>query len=415
MGILNSIGLAIKGINHNRLRGFLSILGVVIGVVAVIGMSSLAKSMEKALAAQAAQMGANTFTIERMSQIEMALNWSSGNRQELFKLWRRPRFDLSYIDDLRQSCPSVRSVAPVANLDLRFRHGKKRSDEGFDVIATNEDFLQGGIYEMDDGRFLTADDLLRRRNVCVIGQEIAQDFFAGSDPIGQEIKVGPMPCKVVGVLKGIGSTLGKNPDQVAIIPITAAIKHWRWLKWRMSINVEAAPNMMGEAEDEVITAMRRLRGLRLEDENNFSLVTSEMMEALFGKITGAAALVVILIAAVSLVVAGIGIMNVMFVAVQERTREIGIRKACGASSRQVLMQFALEAILLSSIGGIIGMALVLGIAAAVGSMKIPFDIVVPPSLIVMGLCFSFLVGVVFGVIPAYRASKLAVVDALRYE
>jgi len=423
MTIFSTIGVAIKGLNHNRLRGFLSILGVVIGVMAVIGMSSLAKSMEMAFSAQASQMGANTFTIEKLSQIEMAMNWSSGDRQALFDLWRRPRLDLDYIDDIREDCKSVKSVAPVANIDRRFRHGKKRSDESYNVIATNEDFLQGGIYELADGRFLTENDILRRRYVCVIGKEVAEEFFPGMDPIGEEIRIGPLPCKVVGLLESVGSTLGANPDQVAIVPITAAVKHWRWLIWHMKINVEAEPGMMGSAEDEVVTTMRRLRSLRPEDDNDFSIVTSEMMEALFGKITGAAAFVVILIAAVSLFVAGIGIMNVMFVAVRERTKEIGIRKACGASSRQVLMQFAIEAILLSSVGGIIGMAIVVGAANAFGSIALPaengaqasLDLVVPLSLIIMGLVFSFLVGVVFGIIPARKASKLNVVDALRYE
>ena len=422
MSFLSSIGIAFRGINHNRLRGFLSILGVVIGVVALIGMSSLAASMKNALSSQASQMGANTFTVERMNQIEMAMNWSSGNRQALFDLWKRPRLDMDYIDELRNN-PSIRSVAPVANFDQYFRHGKSKSEEEYDIISTNEDFLQGGIYELEEGRFLTPDDILRRRYVCVIGQEIAREFFEGSDPIGKDLRVGPLPCKVVGVLKEVGAALGANPDRIAIIPITAAIKQWRWLEWRMTINIEAYPDMMGNAEDEAITTMRRLRALKPEQNNNFSIITSEMMEELFGKITGAAAFVVILIAAVSLIVAGIGIMNVMFVAVQERTREIGIRKSCGASAKQILIQFAIEAIFLSSIGGVIGMGIIAGFAALTGTImipgedgqKIPLDIIVPPSLIVMGLVFSFFVGVVFGIIPAYRASKLKVVDALRYE
>lgn len=422
MWLYKSIGIALHGINQNRLRGLLSILGVVIGVVAVIGMSSLAKSMEKALDSQATQMGANTFTVERMNQIEMAMSWSSGNRQALFDLWRRPRISLDYIEPLREN-PSIRSVAPVADLDMKFRRGKKVSNKEYDIVATNQDFLQGGIYQLEEGRFLTSEDLLRRRYVCVIGAEIAREFFEGMDPLGQEINIGPLPCRVVGVLKEVGSALGANPDQVAIIPISVAIIHWRWIEWHLKINIEAGPGLMTSAEDEVVTTLRRLRGLRPEQDNDFSVVTSEMMKALFGKITGAAALVVILIAAVSLIVAGIGIMNVMFVAVHERTREIGIRKACGASSRQILLQFAIEAILLSAIGGIIGMGLIATTASVAGTIQIPgndgetipLQIVVPPSLIILGLVFSLLVGIVFGIVPAYRASKLKVVDALRYE
>ncbi|HHS49682.1 MAG TPA: ABC transporter permease [candidate division Zixibacteria bacterium] len=418
-----SIGIALRGINHNRLRGFLSILGVVIGVVAVIGMGSLTKSMEHALAGQATQMGANSFTVERMSQFEMALLWTSGNRQELFQLWRRPPMSLDYVDELRNN-PSIRSVAPASEFSMRFRREKQTALEAYPVIATNEDFLQGGVYELADGRFITADDVLRRRYVCVIGEDVAREFFAGMDPIGQQLNVGPLPCRVVGVLKGVGAALGTNPDQVAIVPVTAAVKHWRWLEWRMKLNVEAYPGMMEAAEDEAVTTLRRLRSLKPEQDNNFSVITSQMMEELFGKITGAAALVFLLIAGVSLVVAGIGIMNVMFVAVRERTREIGIRKACGASSKHILMQFAIEAVFLSSIGGIIGMAIVWGAASAIGTVMIPaggegdpipINIFVPPALIVVGLIFSFLVGVVFGIIPAYRAGKLDVVDALRYE
>ncbi len=420
--IISSFGIALRGINQNRLRGMLSVFGVVVGVIAVIGMSSLAKSMEKAFDSQATQMGANTFTVERMNEIEMAMNWTSGNRQALFDLWRRPRLSYDYIDELREN-PSIRSVAPQANLNMKFRRGKKSSTDEYNIIATNQDFLQGGIYQLEEGRFLTAEDVLHRRYVCVIGAEIAREFFEGTDPIGQQINIGPLPCRIVGVLKGVGAALGANPDQVAIIPFSVASIHWRWIEWQMKINIEAAPGFTVLAQDEAVTTLRRLRSLKPEQDNNFSLVTSEMMNAFFGKITGAASLVVILIAAVSLIVAGIGIMNVMFVAVHERTHEIGIRKACGASSRQILLQFSIEAILLSAIGGLIGMVLIVSAASIAGTIMIPnndgetlpLEIVVPPSLIVLGLFFSLLVGIVFGIIPAYRASKLNVVDALRYE
>ena len=421
MNFLSNIWLALHGINHNRVRGFLSILGVIIGVVAVIGMGSLAVSMQSAFEKQSSRMGANTFTVQRMSRIEMMMQFTSGNRQKMYELWRRPRFDLEYVDEIRESCPSVRSVAPFANTSYSFRRGRKRSREQIEIINTNEDFLQGGIYKLAEGRFLTEYDVLRRRYVCVIGQQVARDFFGGENPIGKDINTGDVKMKVIGVLEEVGATMGTNPDNVAIIPITTGIKFWPWLKWRMDINIEAEPGKTGAAEDEVITTLRRLRGLRAGDDNNFSIVTSEMMQETLGKITGAAALVVLLIAGVSLVVAGIGIMNVMFVSVRERTREIGIRKACGASSHSILIQFALEAVFLSTLGGAIGLALVWGIASLVGSVPVPgeeggsMDLIIPPMLIVIGLVFSFMVGVVFGIIPAYRAGKLKVVDALRYE
>jgi len=408
------IGIALRGINHNRLRGFLSILGVIIGVVAVIGMGALAASMQQALASQAQQLGANTFTVERMNPIEMATIFASGNRQSLIELWRRPRLELRFVDEIRENCPSVRSVAAFSKGSHHFRHRGHRSDQSMSVLGTNEDFLQGGIYELKEGRFLLSNDIKSKRYVCVIGQEIVREFFEGVDPIGKDVNVGPMPCKVIGTLEEVGSTMGENPDQVAIIPVTTAFRHWPWMIRDLGFNIEAYPDKMNEAQDEVITVLRRLRGLRPWEENNFSITTSQMMAELFGQATAAAAFVVLLIAGVSLIVAGIGIMNVMFVSVRERTREIGIRKACGASSPSIMLQFTLEAVLLSSIGGILGMVII-GISMAALGGVVPFDLVFPSTLILIGLAFSIAVGVIFGIIPAYRASKLNVVDALRYE
>ncbi len=414
MNILSSISIALHGINQNRLRGFLSILGVVVGVMAVIGMGALAWSMQEALANRAESLGANTFSVERASHIEMALSWFSGNRTESYELWRRPRFDLNYLDEIMNSCPSVKSVAPIASGSFRMKFGRRRSKDEISYMATNENFLQGGIYKLEDGRFLRKHDVDTRRYVCVIGQDLVSQYFPNVDPIGQNIQIGRAEYQVIGTLQKVGSTLGENPDQVAIIPITTAIKHNRWMIWQMKMNIEAYPDMLEDARDEVITTLRRLRGLRPEDNNNFSIVTSDMMKEIYGKITGAAAIVVLIIAGVSLIVAGIGIMNVMFVSVKERTREIGIRKACGASSKDILMQFTLEAIMLSSLGGLIAMIAVGVLINTVGKLA-PFDIVFPPGLVFFGLLFSMLVGVVFGIIPAVRASKMNVVDALRYE
>lgn len=414
MMLLSSIGISLRGLNSHRLRGFLSILGVIIGVVAVIGMGALAASMQNAIEKQASQMGANTFTVERVSPIEMGLQWTSGNRQAVFELFRRPRFDIDYIGKIKESCPSVRSVAPVTTDTRRVRFGRVRTDQSMRVVATNEDFLQGGIYEIEEGRFFLPHEVKTRNAVCVIGQDLVEEFFNNQDPLGKEISVGPVSCKVIGTLKKIGSTLGQNPDRVAIIPITLGIKNWPWMRWSMSISIEAFPGKIEDAQDEVITAMRRIRGLRPEDNNNFSIITSEMMKSLFNKITGVAALVVLLIAGVSLIVAGIGIMNVMFVAVKERTKEIGIRKACGAPSSSILIQFASEAILLSTIGGVLGMIVIAGLVALFDNL-LPFELIFPVWLIILGLAFSFAVGVVFGIIPAYQASRLNVVDALRYE
>ncbi len=414
MKLMQHINIALHGINQNRLRGFLSILGVIVGVVAVIGMGALASSMQNALSLQAQSLGANTFSVERASQIEMATEWSQGNRTAVFELFRRPRMDLSYIEEIRKSCPSVRSVAPIGNSTSRMRHRRKRSEEEISVIATNEDFLQGGIYDLEDGRFLLPHDILARRYVCVIGQEVVRDFFPDQDPIGKEMFIGTMPCKVIGTLKEVGSSLGTNPDDVAIIPISLGIKQWPWMKWNTKINVEAFPDRMESAQDEVITTLRRLRGLHPWENNNFSIITSDMMMEIYGKITGAAAFVVLLIAGISLIVAGIGIMNVMFVSVKERTKEIGIKKACGASSKDIMTQFTLEAVLLSTIGGILGMAGIGILVATVGKLA-PFSISFPTSLIVLGLAFSVIVGIIFGIIPAFRASKQKVVDSLRYE
>ncbi|MBN2543011.1 ABC transporter permease [bacterium] len=404
--ILDTIKIVFHGIRTNILRGILTTLGVTVGIVAVVGMGTMAYSFQKEINAQFSVLGSNTFILSRQPMM-------MGHGGSWRDYWRRQRFEVDYMDEIMENCPNVKSITPYLWYNFKAK-SKHEEIEGLGIQASNENVFDFSSYKIADGRFLVASDIQYNRNVCILDHKATEILFPhGEDPIEQRIKINNIPFKVIGVLEKETSTFGGEQNAMAIIPYSVAEKYWG-RGWGLRFLVEALPDRIEQAMDEVIIAMRNLRGLRLEEDNDFEIFSSQMIRDAISKITTIAYIVIIGIAAISLLVGGIGIMNVMFVAVTERTKEIGIRKSCGARSKDILVQFGTEATVLSTIGGIIGLLLVF-ILTIIGNRFLPFEIIVPAWLVITGILFAAFVGIVFGIFPAYRASKKDPVIALRYE
>lgn len=396
------------GLRTHLSRGILTTLGITVGIVAVVGMGTMAYSLQQEINKQFSSLGSNTFFISRRPFIV-----GIGGHSDWRQYWRRKNLEVDYLPTIQKNSPHVQSIAPM----LWYRQNARSGDDQLDnlsITASNENLYDFSSYDIEYGRFLSPSDILYRKNVCVIDRKAAGILFPDNlIPLDKRIKIGNIPFKIVGILAEQTAAFGQEQSAQAIVPYSTAEKYWGG-GWGLQFIVEALPEKMEEAIDEVIVALRNLRGLRFDDENDFELFTSEMLMEAVSNITRVAYIVIIGIAAISLLVGGIGIMNVMFVSVTERTKEIGIRKSCGAQPKDILLQFGAEAIVLSTIGGIIGLILVLSLSL-LAKKAVPFTISIPGWLVIVGILFSAMVGLAFGIFPAYKASRKNPVEALHYE
>jgi putative ABC transport system permease protein len=408
MEIRESVQMALGSLKMHKMRSVLTTLGIIIGVTTVVGMLSLTQGLKKSVEDQVRSLGSNTFTVRKFPAII-----TSG------KQWREyaRRKNLTYEDALaiEELCRSVKIVAPDINLYpgevIRYRG---ESTDRVPVWGVTETYLDVYSYFVSWGRFITPTDVEHRRQVCVLGMDVVNRLFLFEDPVGAYVRSGPHRFLVVGVLEEKGSFMGQSQDNLVMIPLTT-LQKLSGEKLNVDIGVQAkGPGSWDSALDEVITLLRRRRGLAYSDPNDFEILTQDSLMEMFNNITGAAFAVVIGVASISLLVGGIGIMNIMLVTVTERTREIGIRKALGARRTDILWQFLIEATVLSGVGGILGILLGFSIGKMVGALS-PLPSVVPIWSILLGLGFSSMVGLFFGIYPATKAARLDPIVALRYE
>ena len=403
--------MAIDSLRAHKLRSFLTILGIVIGVMTVIGMVSIIQGLNKSFLSELQSAGSDMIVIRKNEGIQM------GRQSEE----ERTRKDLTFDDvkAIEAGAPLVKAVAvnvmvsPFDPVEVKYQSAK--SDNAM-VLGMNEKWpVVMSLYLPQLGRFITESEVTRTARVCVLGSELADILFPTTNPVGKEIRVGPEAFTVIGVLAKRGQMFGQSRDNFVGLPITTLMKYFSYEK--DSMEIIASPRkaeMLGETIEQITNVLRQRRKVPYGQPNDFSVMTQDTLVDLYNQLTGAAYLVMIVISSIGLLVGGIGVMNIMLVSVKERTREIGIRKAIGARSGDILKQFLIEAIFLTGTGGLLGVLAGFGIALIVRAAT-PLPAAVSPWSIVLGLSVSATIGLFFGIVPAQKAAHMDPIVSLRYE
>lgn len=417
MNFLSLLGLSVNSLRHHKSRSFLTTLGIIIGVMTVITILSLLEGLNRKIKEEFSSLGSSTIYVQK-------IEWQVGpgrGQLDFEELRKRRNFTVEDAEALSQ-LPSIEVAVPSIGKNVGNLKRLGNTAQNCELLGTAEGGDLTGNWVVEQGRFITKEDRLHRRMVCVIGSYIAENLFGAENPLGQTIDVENHRYLIVGVMEEKGAMFGNTQDNVIIIPVSTYLKYNRiprgWGSIWRGLSIEALPKAgvsLEKAMAEVEELLRLRRGLRYDQDNDFGLNTQQMIMTALQGITSTLWIVMIGIAAISLVVGGIGIMNIMLVSVAERTREIGIRKAVGAKDRDILLQFLLESVVLAMLGGLIGIILGIGIAQLVSLLVDFLDAASPWWTIVLGFTFSAAVGIFFGIYPAQKASKLNPIQAIRYE
>jgi len=411
--------MAARSLVANRLRSLLALLGIVIGVGTVIGMVSLINGFQRSFQQNIQSLGNNTIYIRR---IRPGVRFG-GDVPDSLK--QRRAFTMEDAQALLAGAPAVRAIAPFKFpfADLRLERGEKHTRITF-IYGTNQEYLLVHGYDLARGRFFTQEECQRRANVVVLGKDTRESLFGDRSGLGETVHIGMVPFTVIGEFETKGRFFGNNFDEVATIPYTTIDKYFPaptdappWFPKRGELFLDAiatSPAQNAEAQRQIMEILRVRRHLPSNKPNDFVVFADDAFLQLYQTVTGGIVALMVMISSIALVVGGIGVMNIMLVAVTERTREIGVRKALGAPRKAILTQFLVEAVVLTAIGGVLGILLGGGVSILVKILsKLPTYVSV--WSVITGLMFSAAVGVFFGFYPAMRASRLDPVDSLRYE
>lgn len=399
------IRLAFAALRANKLRTALTLLGLVIGVTTVVAMASLIHGLQNKVDAQLSGLGAGVFQVQK---------WPHGPNTKDWKIFAR-RKNLT-IDDVRalRGLPSVLQVGGEAwDFGQKVSSHERSTAPNIVIVGATPEFLENNGMNLAHGRFLTEDDLAEERQVVVLGYDVVDTLFPGQEPLGQEVIMRGAVFKVVGVFARQGAGLfGGSQDNIVAFPMPVFFRHYGKNR-SLNITVKAIkPELMQKAEDEVVATLRRRRNVQPLEDNDFYTFNNESSAETFNNLSQTISAATVGVCLLSLLVGGIGVLNIMLVSVGERTAEIGIRKALGARKRRILMQFTVEAVVLSVLGGAVGV--LLGVGLAVGAREIfqvPCD--VPVWAIGLGVGVSTLTGLIFGIYPASRAARLDPALAMR--
>ncbi|NMC35577.1 FtsX-like permease family protein [Candidatus Beckwithbacteria bacterium] len=389
----------------NKVRTGLAMLGVIIGIGSVIALMSLGQASQKNITDQIQSLGANLLTIQPGASREGGIRGASGSRESL---------TLDDAKAIKSEISLISDISPVISGNSQIIAG--RNNTNTQVYGVYPEYLTVNNVEIEYGSFISERQITAMSRVAVLGPDVVTDLFGeGANPVGQSIRIDSQSLKIIGVTTSKGGTGMMSQDSMIFVPLTVAQKILYGQNYLSTLSLSVVnENSMSQAQDEVEALLLKRHGISDPDSADFRIMNQEDLIDTVSSVTGTFTTLLAGIAAISLVVGGIGIMNIMLVTVTERTREIGLRKALGAKKRVVIYQFLIEAILITFIGGIIGVVIGISISLILSSvMSLPFTIA--PTSILLAFGVSVLIGVVFGWYPAQKAAKLQPIEALRYE
>ncbi len=402
--LVEGASIAVRSLFAHRLRTVLTVMGVGIGVATLLAILGITQGLDSSFEKQLATLGSSSVFVSRQPWVQLGNWWEFRNRKNI---------TLAQIEAVRAQCSLCDSVIPMVddNADVQFL-GNELSQVV--ISGASEEWPKVNGFEVTQGRFFNQTDDDNRRLVVVLGADVTDTLFPGLNPIGQTMRIGKKPFTVVGTLGRKGKLLDSSQDLRAVIPFNTFTSFFAGRRsYTIGVSVKN-PDQLDAVEDELVGVLRRVRNTPADKPDDFAINRPEQLASTYQQLTGALYAVALGIGFITLLVGGIGIMNIMLVSVRERTREIGVRRALGARKRTIIIQFMLEAMVVSAVGGALGTLVGLG-GAKIISLITPLAATVKPLTVVFGVVFAALVGLLFGIWPAARAANLDPVEALRQE
>lgn len=406
MNFANLFRIALKALGNNKFRGFLTMLGIIIGVGSVITMLAIGQGSKKSIQAEISEMGSNMIMIHPGEDMRGGVRLSADDMQTL---------KVKDFEDIRQECGHVSLVSPSVNSTGQAVYGANNTPTS--VYGVNEEFIDIRGYKVQDGDIFSEQDIKTAAKVCLVGKTVIDQLFTnGENPVGKVIRFGSIPFRIVGVLESKGyNSMGMDQDNLIITPYTTVMKRILAITYLQEIVCSAlSEEYTDEAISEITDVLRRNHKLKEADDDDFNIRSQQELSSMMTSTSDMMSTLLAAVAGISLLVGGIGIMNIMYVSVTERTKEIGLRMSLGAKGRDILAQFLIEAMLISITGGLLGV--VLGVAASyVVKAALSYPILIQPWSIVVSFLVCTIIGIFFGWYPARKASNLDPIEAIRYE
>lgn len=406
MNFANLFRIALKALGNNKFRGFLTMLGIIIGVGSVITMLAIGQGSKKSIQAEISEMGSNMIMIHPGEDMRGGVRLSADDMQTL---------KVKDFEDIRQECGHVSLVSPSVNSTGQAVYGANNTPTS--VYGVNEEFLDIRGYKVQDGDIFSEQDIKTAAKVCLVGKTVIDQLFTnGENPVGKVIRFGSIPFRIVGVLESKGyNSMGMDQDNLIITPYTTVMKRILAITYLQEIVCSAlSEEYTDKAIEEVSSVLRRNHKLKESDDDDFNIRSQQELSTMMTSTSDMMSTLLAAVAGISLLVGGIGIMNIMYVSVTERTKEIGLRMSIGAKGRDILAQFLIEATLISITGGLLGV--ILGVAASyMVKAVLSYPILIQPWSIVVSFLVCTIIGIFFGWYPARKASNLDPIEAIRYE
>ena len=406
MNFANLFRIALKALGNNKFRGFLTMLGIIIGVGSVITMLAIGQGSKKSIQAEISEMGSNMIMIHPGEDMRGGVRLSADDMQTL---------KVKDFEDIRKECGHVSLVSPSVNSTGQAVYGANNTPTS--VYGVNEEFLDIRGYKVQDGDIFSEQDIKTAAKVCLVGKTVIDQLFTnGENPVGKVIRFGSIPFRIVGVLESKGyNSMGMDQDNLIITPYTTVMKRILAITYLQEIVCSAlSEEYTDKAIEEVSSVLRRNHKLKESDDDDFNIRSQQELSTMMTSTSDMMSTLLAAVAGISLLVGGIGIMNIMYVSVTERTKEIGLRMSIGAKGRDILAQFLIEATLISITGGLLGV--ILGVAASyIVKAVLSYPILIQPWSIVVSFLVCTIIGIFFGWYPARKASNLDPIEAIRYE